>query len=189
MKRIFVAVDISAEARNKVSVYMESLKREFANVRAGWEKAEKLHLTLKFLGETSEAQLERLNEIVRKIASVTPVFNLQIHGTGVFPSPHKARILWLGVGDQQGILRKISGLLESECEKINFPTEKRDFKAHLTVARLREPHKSLEIAQTHLQNEFEPVDFEVSELVIYESVLQSTGSVYQKVSKQNLKKS
>jgi 2'-5' RNA ligase len=186
MKRIFAAVDISEEARRRVSEYSAALRREFPDLRVGWEKAEKLHLTLKFLGETNEAQLNDLTEIVDKIAEQISTFSLQITATGVFPSPRKPRILWLGVNDKTESLLKISELLETGCERIGFPKENRNFKAHLTVGRLREPHKSIEIARKHLQNEFEPVEFEVSEIVIYESKLQSTGSIYSVVSKHKL---
>jgi len=187
MKRIFAAVDISEQARLRVSEYSAALRREFPDLRVGWEKAEKLHLTLKFLGETNETQLNDLIEIVKKIAEQISTFRLQIAATGVFPSPRKPRILWLGVNDKTESLLKISGLLETECEKIGFPKENRNFKAHLTIGRLREPHKSTEIARKHLQNEFEPVEFKVSEIAIYESKLQSTGSIYLVISKQKLK--
>jgi 2'-5' RNA ligase len=186
MKRIFIAVDISDEARRRVSEYSEALRREFPDLRVGWEKAEKLHLTLKFLGETTENQLKDLIEIVGKAAVQISNFKLQISETGVFPSLRNARILWLGVKDEKGSLAEISGILESECEKIGFPKEKRKFTAHLTIARLREPQKSKEIALKHLQNKFEPVDFEVSEIVIYESRLQPNGSIYAAISKTNL---
>jgi RNA 2',3'-cyclic 3'-phosphodiesterase len=186
MKRIFVAVDISDEARRKVSEYAEALRREFPDLRVGWERAEKLHLTLKFLGDTSEKQLNQLTEIVGETAREITNFKLQIAETGVFPSPRNARILWLGVEDETESLRKISEILETECERIGFPKEKRNFKAHLTIARLREPHKSKAIARKHLENVFEPVEFEASEIVIYESKLQSNGSIYSVVSKQKL---
>ena len=161
-KRIFVAIDISDEARKRVSEYSETLKRDFPDLRVGWEKNEKLHLTLKFLGDTNEKQLENLVEIVSKIAEQISDFKLQISNTDVFPSPRNPRILWLGVNDGKGSLLQISEILENECEKIGFPKEKRNFKAHLTIARLREPHKSKEIAQKHLENKFEPVEFTVS---------------------------
>jgi 2'-5' RNA ligase len=186
MKRIFVAVDISDEARRRVSEYSNALRREFPNLRVGWEKPEKLHLTLKFLGETGENQLKDLVGIVEKTALKISKFRLQISETGVFPSPRNARILWLGVKDEKGSLREISEILESECEKLGFAKEKRNFKSHLTIGRLREPQKSNEIAQKHLQNGFEPVEFEVSEIVIYESKLQPAGSVYSAVSKYKL---
>ena len=185
-KRIFVAVDISDEARRRVAEYSATLRGDFPNLRVSWEKPEKLHLTLKFLDETDENQLNDLTKIVEKTAGQITNFKLQISGAGVFPSPRNARILWLGVKDETETLRKISEILENECEKIGFAKEKRNFKAHLTIARLREPHKAREIAQKHLQNEFEPVEFEVSQIVIYESKLQPTGSIYSAILKHNL---
>jgi len=56
--------------------------------------------------------------------------------------------------------------------------EKRNFKPHLTIARIKRAKKSVELAKKHLEEEFEPVQFEVSEIVIYESRLQPTGSKY-----------
>ena len=183
MKRIFVAIDISEEARRKVSNYIETLRDEFSNVRVGWEKAEKLHLTLKFLGDINDKQLKILTEAIEKTARQIFIFKLQIKETGVFPSPRKARILWLGLKDEHGNLQNLNEILESECEKFGFEKEKRNFKAHLTIARLREPQKSKELAQKHLQNEFAPIEFDVSEIVIYESKLQPQGSIYSIVSK------
>ena len=189
MKRIFIAIDISEEARRKVSDYIESLRKEFPKLRVGWEKAEKLHLTMKFLGDTSEEQLQKLNAAFERTAQIISNaefqkrdFTFQILETGVFPTPKKARILWLGLKDEKGILTKINEILEAECEKFGFAKENRKFKPHLTIARLRESQFSGKLVEKHLQNEFEPVEFEVSEIVIYESKLQPGGSIYSKVS-------
>lgn len=181
-KRIFVAVDISDEARRKVAEYIAGLKRNFPNVKVGWDRAEKLHLTLKFLGDTNEDQLEKLKEICLKVSKEITDFKLQISDTGVFPSPRNARVLWLGVKGEVEELQKINRVLETECGKIGFKKETRIYKPHLTIGRIREPHKAKELAETHLENKFEPAGFEVSEIVIIESKLQPAGSIYSKVS-------
>lgn len=181
-RRIFVAVDISDEARGKVSDYISNLKTKFPNVKVGWDRPEKLHLTLKFLGDSDEDQLEKLEKICEKISFEITNYKLQISETGVFPSPRNARVLWLGVYGDVGELQKINAILETECEKIGYKKEKRIYKPHLTIGRIREPQKAKELAKVHLENKFEPVEFEVSELVIYESKLQPSGSVYTKVS-------
>lgn len=188
-RRIFIAIDISDEARRRVADYIGILRREFTDLRIGWERAEKLHLTLKFLGETNEKQLTELAEIVGKTAAQFSNFELQIAETGVFPLLRKPRILLLGVKDETNNLSKISELLEIKCERIGFKREKRKFKPHLTIARLREPQKSKEIAQKHLENKFEPSRFEASEIVIYESKLQPKGSIYEVISKFEFAKS
>lgn len=181
MKRIFVAVDISGEARRKVADYIETLRNEFSRVRVGWDKAEKLHLTLKFLGDTSEKQLNDLEKIVAEISSKLTNFKLQIADTGLFPNVKNPRVLWIDVKDDAKNLTKINSLLEAECEKIGFAKERRGFVPHLTVGRVREPSQARDLTQKHLQNKFAPCEFEVSEIVIYESKLQAHGSIYSKL--------
>jgi 2'-5' RNA ligase len=187
MKRIFVAIDISEEARRKASRYIESLRRRFPALRVGWDKPEKLHLTLKFLGDTGDEQLLKLTKAIEKAARQISNFKLRIAGTGVFPNRRKARVLWLGVTDESESLTKLSKILESEVEREGFARETRDFKAHLTLARLREPEKSGNLVETHLQEKFEAVEFEVSEIVIYQSELSPQGSRYAVVSKHAFK--
>ena len=182
MKRIFAAIDISDTARQKISTYIENLRGEFLHLRVGWEKAEKLHLTLKFFGEIDEKQLANLIEAAEKTADQIADFKLQIKDTGVFPAKRNARVLWLGIEEESGKLQKLNEILETECERFGFAKEKRNFKPHLTIARLREPNKSKELVGAHLRNEFESAEFRVSEIVIYESLLQKTGSIYSVVS-------
>lgn len=184
-KRIFAAIDLSEDARQKVAAYIERLRREFPNLRVVWEKPEKIHLTLKFIGEIGDEQLKKLTDAVEKSAFQISNFKLQISETGVFPSPRNARILWLGLKDERKSLQKLSEILENECVKQGFAKEKRDFKAHLTLARLKE--KSSELVEMHLHKNFEPVEFEVSEMVVFQSELRPTGSVYKTVSKHKFK--
>lgn len=181
MKRVFMAIDISATARDMISKYIQNLRAGFSHVRVGWEKPEKLHLTLKFIGDIDGEQLTKLTEAVEISVGKSAGFKLQIAGTGVFPSAKKAFVLWLGVRDEEGSLLKLNRILETECKKQGFSADTKQFKPHLTIARLREPRDSGELVQPHLQEKFEPVEFEVPEIVIYESELQPTGSVYKKI--------
>ena len=181
LKRVFTAIDVSLEAKQKVFDYIETLRGKFSNVKVGWEKYEKLHLTLKFLGDIDEKQLKNLIAAVENTAQEIPNFNLQISETGVFPSPKDARIIWLGVKNEQGSLPKLNEILEAECAKIGFPKEKRNFKPHLTIARLRAPRYASELADTHLQKKIELIEFEVSQIAIYESELRPNGSIYKTI--------
>ena len=88
-KRIFAAVDISNEAKDKISEYIKNLKSEFSDLRVGWEKTEKLHLTLKFLGNIDDSDLKKLNDAAMETAGQIPKFNLQTTATGAFPSRKK----------------------------------------------------------------------------------------------------
>lgn len=179
-KRIFVAIDISDEARRAVEKYISELKREFPNVKVGWEKAEKLHLTLKFLGDSDERQIGKIFGIVESISRSNSVLKFQIANPNAFPASRNARVLWLGVEGDVEKLQKINSVLENECEKLGFKKNKK-FKPHLTIGRIRELKNSDDLIEKHLANKFEPARFEVSSIVIYESELQPTGSVYRKL--------
>ena len=187
-KRIFTAIDVSDEARQKVAVYIESLRREFPDLRVGWEKPEKLHLTLKFFGDVDENGLQNVEKTVEKTARRISNFRFQIsdfrlliQSTGVFPNLRNPKILWLGLEDNADLLKTINEILENEFAKIGFSKEKRNFRPHLTFARLRQPLKSGKLAEIHIKNEFPPTEFTVKSIEIYESTLLPTGSNYRKI--------
>ena len=180
MKRVFIAIDIPPEARTKVAEYMDKLKEAGRALRVGWERPEKLHLTLKFLGDVDDNQLSHINDAVKKVSAEFAAFRSGIYGNGRFPPKGDPRVLWLGLTGDETFL-KLAHSLDREIAKIGFEPEKRAFHAHLTIARLREPHRSTALAATHVSNGFQLVEFDVKEIVIYESRLQPGGSAYSKL--------
>lgn len=180
-KRIFIGIEISDEAKDKTLGFISDLRNEFPDLRVGWEKKEKLHLTLKFLGEIEENKLSELAAAVEETAGKIKSFSLQLEDAGVFPDVKVAKVLWIDLKDEQGNLIELNKTLEKECERRGFKRENRNFKPHLTIARLREPKNSKELVEKYLHKKFEPVNLEVSEIVIFQSALQSTGSVYNKI--------
>lgn len=181
MKRIFIAVDISETARLHAAKYIHDLRGEFGRLLVGWERPEKLHITLKFLGEVEDEKVAGVVESLTSAAGSIRCFEVELSGTGVFPSPSNPRILWLGLHDQDGKLSTTANAVESGCALLGYKKEKREFSPHLTIARLREPQKAQELAARHRANKFELVSFKVSEIVIYESKLQPSGSIYSKL--------
>jgi 2'-5' RNA ligase len=189
MQRVFIAVDISEEVRAAATQYTETLRHEFPDVRVGWERPEKLHFTLKFLGNLDDARLGDLTAAVAAAAIAVEVMQLELAGTGAFPNPRNPRILWLGVYDPSSAISKLAEAVESECARVGFPRESRPFRPHLTIARVKEPHKARQLAEAHYGLGFGPIPFVVNELTIYESELRPTGSVYSKLAVFPLRKS
>ncbi|MCC6329927.1 MAG: RNA 2',3'-cyclic phosphodiesterase [Acidobacteria bacterium] len=177
MKRIFIAIDISEEARQMTASYIDSLRRAFPMLRVGWERPEKLHLTLKFLGDVNDATLEKVRQAAMDIASAAGPFRLSLTGTGRFPPKGDPKTLWIGVEDD-GQLSAVAARLEDSLHRIGLKAEKRRFTPHLTIGRLREPERSRELAQCHLDSSFGPAAFDVRQITIYESRLQPKGSIY-----------
>lgn len=180
MKRTFAAIDLSEEARRLAARHIDGLRRSFPNLRVGWERAEKLHFTLKFFGDVEDRLIPELQQIIEDVASKAEVFQATLKGTGRFPPKGDPKILWLGAEDDG----KLTGLAErigAEASKLGIPKEKRRFAPHLTIARLREPSSSHRLAQMHLETAFEPVQFEVRSITLFESTLLPSGSVYRKL--------
>ncbi len=181
-KRIFVAIDIPDEARMRVASYMKTLKQEFADLRVRWEKSEKLHVTVKFAGNLDESDLASLVARASTEAAKTDPFTITISGTGAFTKrSSRANVLWLGLESYSpnGALNLIEGI----AARLSSDDAERKFKPHLTIARLKDPKISRELIIRHLESKFEPVEFGATELVVYESKLLPTGSVYSMISR------
>lgn len=180
---MFCAIDLSEEVKSRVADHVARLREAFPQVRASWERPEKLHLTLKFVGDVEIARVEQLSRSAGRAAASVEPFELTIAETGAFPPHGAARVLWLGVKDDSGQLSSLHHSLEDECDAAGFKRETRAFKPHLTLARLRDPRGAREIAAAHRESRFEPQAFTVSELVVMRSELGPSGSRYSIISR------
>jgi 2'-5' RNA ligase len=177
-KRLFIAIDISEEARVAASAYINRLKNEWPGYRISWTKPENLHLTLKFLGDVEEKRIVEIANAIGKAAIGASNFQLEASGTGVFPSARKPKVLWLGFKEESGNLESLAERLEEKCEEIGFPKDERKFSPHLTIVRVRDPRSARLLADLHVKNEFGSVRFNVNRVVLYESKLDPNGSIY-----------
>src|SRR4028119_339249 len=98
--RVFFAVEISDDVRQRVAQHIDYLRKQFPDMRVGWEQAQKLHLTLKFLGETDPSKLPDLIKAAEVASKDLQPFALTIESVGSFPPRGTARVLWLGVKDK-----------------------------------------------------------------------------------------
>jgi 2'-5' RNA ligase len=181
--RVFYAIELPDEIRSHVAERIRRLRAEFAGVRASWEKPEKLHVTLKFLGDIEPARVEHLSHAASRAVAKFEPFELTIGEPDTFPPHGPPRVLWLGIADASGILALMQHALETECAAAGFPREQRHFKPHLTLARIRSPHGARELAAAHRETPFEPQRFKVSELVVMRSELGPGGSRYTPLSR------
>lgn len=185
---MFCAVELPPEVKEHVGAHVARLRGSAApGAKASWERPEKLHLTVKFIGEIDEAQVESLSHAAERASSGVEPFRLSLEGTGAFPTRGLARVLWLGVADASGRLARLHARLEDECTREGFPRERREFSPHLTLARLRVPAGARELAALHKETDFEPVSFPVTQLKVIRSELGPDGSRYTTVTSHELK--
>jgi RNA 2',3'-cyclic 3'-phosphodiesterase len=179
--RIFCAVELPEDVRARVATHVARL-REMSqpSLKISWERPEKLHLTLKFLGEIEAERVEALTRAAnRAAAGAGGKFELTLREAGVFPPRGNARVLWLGLHDDTNRLAGLQSRLEAECERENFPREPRAFRPHITIARIRTPNAAARhVAKLHRETEFAPATFDVCEFVVMHSQIGAGGSRY-----------
>jgi RNA 2',3'-cyclic 3'-phosphodiesterase len=175
-------VGFSGGGGSAVSDHASRLRTTFPDARAAWERPEKLHITLKFLGEVEQARVADLSHAAERAAVSPAPFELTVAGAGAFPPRGAPRVLWIGVGDSSGELAGLQSRLEDECAAAGFPRERRPFSPHLTIARLRAPRGAGLLAAAHAAAGFAPMAFRVAELRVVRSHLEPAGSRYATVS-------
>lgn len=178
--RTFIAIEPDEESKEKLTLFVDNLK----NVIRGdlnWTKKENLHFTLKFLGEISKEKIEEVTNLLHNIANQSKSFYITISDIGFFPDIRRPRILWAGVKEGKDELIKIAQEIENDCEYIGFERERREFKAHLTLARIKDPH--IKIDDKRLQNlsHTEICKFVVNKIILYKSELSPLGAKYSKI--------
>ncbi len=173
--RLFVAVEIPEWAKDAVGEAIAPWRERFP--RARWAPRENWHLTLKFLGATYPRLLAWVPERVASVAAATPPFPARVRGTGAFPSPIRARVLWAGVDDPHGALPSLAHRLDDALAP-EFTPERRAFTAHLTVAR---SDPSLHLPEDFAATALETAWFEVERLVVFRSHLRRPAPRYEPV--------
>lgn len=169
MPRLFIAIDLPERIRDDItSTYM-------AIPGAKWIEDSQIHLTLRFIGEVDGETERRIDSALQSITS--PPFSLSIKGVGHFPPRKEPRVLWVGVSDDQNLL-KLQSKIERTLISIGLAPEDRKFHPHITIARLNgSPHEKVALFLSgHSLFETEP--FDISEFSLYSSTLRKEGALH-----------
>lgn len=180
--RIFCAVELPSDVRMRLQEHVRKLRAEIPDGAASWTRVENIHLTLKFFGDVNVDRISKISTAASHATEEFAAFKLSVGGTGVFPKPNRAQVLWIGVNDPSGKLLALQKGLEKEFASIGFEKEDRAFRPHLTIARIRRPEGARQLADAHLKTEFNPQEIKVSELIVFRSELSSKGSKYTAIS-------
>ncbi|HET7031221.1 MAG TPA: RNA 2',3'-cyclic phosphodiesterase [Candidatus Limnocylindrales bacterium] len=134
--RLFVAVPIQEEARAAIAAIVETIRAgEPPGKGVRWVRLDGLHVTLRFLGPTTEDRVDAVASAVREAAADGAPFELRIHGAGAFPAAGRPRTLWLAIHAGGEALAALAGALDERLEPAGWPRSDRPFRAHLTLAR------------------------------------------------------
>lgn len=175
--RAFVALELDARLREAIGELQARLRPRLGGIRL--VRPEGIHLTLRFLGPTSPAQIETLRPLLTAAAAACPAVEARVAGLGTFPERGSPRVLWLDLDVPPAILD-----LQRACERAaraaGFEREERPFKAHLTLGRWRERARRPDLPATDLGQT------RLDTLVLFESDLKPDGAVYTPLARHRL---
>ncbi|RMI14744.1 MAG: RNA 2',3'-cyclic phosphodiesterase [Calditrichaeota bacterium] len=175
--RTFVAIAISPELQQAFGELLQAMRRIPGDVK--WVAPESIHLTLKFLGELTPDEVHRVFQGVETAVANTPAFSLATAGQGAFPSLKNPRVFWIGLKESgDGRLIPLQKRIEEALQTQGFAPEKRRFKAHLTVGRVRRPRNLRAITEAFVKYPFPEITFPVKEVLVMKSRLTPQRAYY-----------
>ena len=183
--RTFIAFELPPAIISLLREIQHKLKR--LKLGARWVRPENIHLTLKFLGDIQPGDVERIGVAMADAVSEFGPIALAVRGIGVFPGIKRPRVIWVGIGGDTQALFALQTRLEENLVPLGFPREKRAFKAHLTLGRIKHAGNPEIIRQmtdefTDLRSE----DIILKQLILYKSDLKPSGAVYSQLKQANV---
>jgi 2'-5' RNA ligase len=180
MLRVFIALDLPAILRGELQAVSLRLQRSLAGAPLRWVAPESMHLTLQFLGDIDQAQMNEIELRLRGLTTGFTAFNVRLAELGVFPNLRRPRILWAGL-QAPASLAELQRAVEAEMVELGFAPEDRPFTPHLTLARAHRDAQPAQLASlaTELKAEqLAPLAAWLDELVVFRSQLNRGGAVY-----------
>ncbi len=175
--RSFIAVELPNDIHDSLQELQNNLKDSMPDVR--WTKYGNIHLTLKFLGNVEPSKVDKISISIQNVANEFFPFTMSLARVGAFPNSRKPSIIWVGVEEGAEKIVEIANRIESSMEKLGFHREKRPFKPHLTIGRIRELKHPAVMAKSLENNEIGEIGkFRVEKLSFIKSQLDPSGSIY-----------
>jgi 2'-5' RNA ligase len=175
--RLFLAINLPHEVRREIVAASAALRESAPDL--AWVREDALHLTLKFFGDVADDRVGAIEAGISGVAGRHRELLVTLGGIGAFPNFRRARVVWLGVG-QDPRLELLHHDIEIAGEHLGFDLEGRAFRPHLTLARVKHPLpeerlRALSRAAKHTDYQ---TDFIVRSIDLMRSELAAGGSQY-----------
>lgn len=177
--RLFVAVNIPDELKTGITEIQEHLKHSIESVK--WVAADKLHITLKFLGEVQKDYVAEITEAIEESTKPFKPFDVSFSVSGDFPNDAHPRVVWVDIDGGRETLAKLAQAIEDKLLSLGLgiAKETRPFSPHLTLGRVRAEHGVGTITKRQLVPSPRKVgSFTVKSIDIMQSNLDPKGAEY-----------
>ncbi len=180
--RLFVAVDADKIIRSKADAARKALDGSLSSVR--WVGTEKIHLTLRFLGDVGAERVDWLASALRSGLEGSRSFQAETSSFGTFPDSRKARVIWLGIKESEECLA-LQKKTNAALLEVGILAERRSFRPHFTIARLKRPCSVPLDKVEHLTRTAHRLT--IDSVMLYSSTLRPEGPVYERLARISLR--
>lgn len=175
--RAFIAIELNEGIHLELASLQSVLKKSNADVK--WVAPESIHLTLKFLGNIDSQKIKEIEKILNETAAGIEPFVLTLKGIGAFPKLDYPRVIWVEVESGAIQSEQLAKSIEERLEGIGIPREDREFRAHITLGRVKSPKNKDKLKEIIASTKFEAESaVDVKHLTLFKSQLTRDGSVY-----------
>lgn len=173
--RLFAAVVPPASVLDALDAFVEPRRDADPDLR--WTPRDNWHLTLAFFGDVADERVEPLQEALDGVRLET--FRLTLDGSGAFPDPAAARVLFHAVTDGASELSRLARRVRTAADRVGVPSDNAKHRPHLTLARRRRPGQLTRWLR--IVESFPAQDFDVSGFALLASDLRPAGPVHRVV--------
>ena len=173
--RLFVAIELDEAVRSVLRKVQSGLKA-CDDVR--WIPAEQLHVTLKFLGDVRDDDVPGVCEALSQGAEGSAPFGIEVAGCGCFPPRGPVRIVWAGLREESGVLKRLAANVDTAMALLGFEPEQRPFSAHITIGRVREDRTGGRLREAVNAFDYDAASQSVKKVTLMSSVLSPKGPTY-----------
>ncbi|MBD3258325.1 RNA 2',3'-cyclic phosphodiesterase [candidate division GN15 bacterium] len=177
--RLFIATPLGTEIEQYLGRIIADLTESGSGVK--WVHPENIHITLRFLGETEESRIPKITALIDRVAASHSPVQLGLSHLGAFPNLRRPRVFWAGVAGAIDDLAKIARQLELGARKLRFEPEKKKFRAHLTLGRVRDHRQLGDICRLCEEYQVEPKSLLLDRIVLFKSTLTPKGPIYERL--------
>jgi 2'-5' RNA ligase len=174
--RVFISVSVPKEIINIKEMLKSTV--DTRGIKNRWIRDGNMHLTLKFIGNTTEESIDSINNTIHDVVKDTPFINLSISGTGCFSKGDRVNTLWVGIKGDLDELEELILNINNKLEPLGFPIERRKFLPHITIARINPNQKKKPDISNFLNTTFMELPMKIAKINLMQSQSFPKGSFY-----------
>lgn len=175
LRRLFFAIEIPEDVKAALGRVRDALSVGLPRGAVRWVKPNRMHLTLRFLGDTAEANVPHLAQALDQAMAAQRPFQLRLGELGCFPNRKRPRVLWVGLSGDVAQLQAIKRGLDDALVPLGISAETKPYKPHLTLGRVKDARA---LSGLNWQTPVAPKTWPVSAVALIESNLTPQGPIY-----------